>query len=351
MAKFKHGKGLSINDRRKIVIVLVSAFLVLAVGSAILVRKAYQDNLKPLSSSNIGIAITIPPGSSPSSIAELLKDKGVIKSDWAMEWYLRNHDLRDKLQAGTYLFRPTQSVPEIADEIANGRVATNLVTILPGRRLDQIRSDLIKDGFAASDVDAALQPRQYSSLPALADKPDNASLEGYLYPESFQKDANTSAKQIVKQSLQEMGQHLTPDIRAAINKQGLTIHQGIILASTVEQEVNTDSDRTKVAQVFYLRLKKDMMLGSDVTARYGAIAAGKPASDLAFDSPYNTRIHKGLPIGPISNVSESSLQAVAHPANTDWLYFVSGDDGTTYFSKTLQEHEALTKKYCKKLCN
>lgn len=351
MARFSYKKGLSMSDRRKVVTSILVIFLIMAVGSAVLVRKAYQDNLKPLSSSNAGIAITIEPGSSPSAISELLKEKGVIKSDWAFEWYVRNHNLRDKLKAGTYLFKPSQSVPEIADVIAGGKVATNLVTILPGRRLDQIRNDLIKDGFSSADVDSALNPKLYASMPALADKPDNASLEGYLYPESFEKDANTSAKQIIKQSLEEMGQHLTPEIRAAINKQGLTVHQGIILASMVEQEVGNDSDRAKVAQVFYLRLQKGMMLGSDVTARYGAIAAGKPASYIGFDSPYNTRIHKGLPSGPISNVSESSLEAVAHPADTDWLYFVSGDDGKTYFSKTLEEHQALTKKYCKKLCN
>lgn len=340
MARFTHKKGLSMSDRRKLVIVILSLFLFVAIASAVVVRKAYQDNLKPLSSSNAGIAVTIKPGSSPSSIAELLKTKGVIKSDWAMEWYLRNHNLRDKLQAGTYLFKPSQSVPEIADEIANGRVATDLVTILPGRRIDQIRSDLIKDGFSASDVDSALDPKQYAAMPALADKPDNASLEGYLYPESFQKDANTSAKQIVKQSLEEMARHLTPDLRAAINKQGLTVHQGVILASVIEQEVSSDTDRATVAQVFLKRLKEGIMLQSNATDAYSKI-----------DSSYDTYKHEGLPPGPVSNVSDSSLKAVASPADTDWLYFVSGDDGKTHFSKTLEEHEALIKKYCKKLCN
>ncbi len=91
-------------------------------------------------------------------------------------------------------------------------------------------------------------------------------------------------------------------------------------------------------------------LGSDVTAYYGARINGQPPS-TSYDSPYNTLLHKGLPPGPISNVSDSSLSAVAHPANTDWLYFVSGDNGNTYFSKTLEEHQALTAQYCHKLCS
>jgi len=96
-------------------------------------------------------------------------------------------------------------------------------------------------------------------------------------------------------------------------------------------------------------LKQGMMLGSDVTAIYGSVAAGKQP-DLSFDSPYNTLIHTGLPPTPISTVTKTSLQAATHPAGTDWLYFVAGDDGTTYFSHTLEEHQALTAKYCHKLC-
>ena len=91
------------------------------------------------------------------------------------------------------------------------------------------------------------------------------------------------------------------------------------------------------------------MLGSDVTAYYGAILAGKSPT-TTYDSPYNTLLHKDLPPTPISSISESSLNAAGHPAATDWLYFVSGDDGNTYFSTNLQDHEAYTAKYCHKLC-
>ncbi len=147
-----------------------------------------------------------------------------------------------------------------------------------------------------------------------------------------------------------MQERLNPDIRAAFTKRGLTVHQGVILASITEQEVSNASDRPVVAQVFLKRMQDGMQLGSDVTAFYGAIIAGKEPT-VFYDSPYNTRIHNGLPPGPISNVSASSLQAIANPAGTNYVYFVAGDDGKTYFSNTLAEHEALTKEHCKKLCN
>jgi UPF0755 protein len=118
----------------------------------------------------------------------------------------------------------------------------------------------------------------------------------------------------------------------------------------VEQEASNPADRAQVAQVFLSRIKQNMPLGSDVTAFYGARLAGQ-SPNVNYDSPYNTRLHPGLPPGPISNVTESSLQAVAHPAGTDWLYFVAGDDGNVHFSHTLEEHQALTQQYCHKLCS
>lgn len=339
MSKFNYKKS-NIGLRKKVILASAILLAILIAGSAFLVRKAYDSNLQPLSSSDKGIIVTIEPGSTPSQIAEDLKSKGLIKSDWALEWYVRNHNLRDKLKAGTYLFKPSQSVPDMVQQIADGKVATDLVTILPAKRLDQIKADLVKSGFTEQQVDAGLAPEQYEAHPALTDKPKGASLEGYLYPESFQKDSKTSVSKIIEQSLDEMHRNLNPDIRQAFNKQGLTVHQGIILASIVEKEVGNRQDKDKVAQVFFKRYRQGMLLQSDATNTYAE-------KDPTYDSYKNM----GLPPGPISNVTEDSLQAVGFPAQTDWLYFVSGDDGTTHFSKTLEEHEALTEKYCKKLCS
>ncbi len=337
--------------RQKIALIIFAVLVIILVAVAGLVRKAYTENLKPFNSSdNTAIIVTIDPGSTPGYIAEELENKRVIKSAQAFEWYVRSNNLRDDLKAGTYLFMPSQSVQEIVDKIVAAEVTTNLVTILPGKRLDQIREGLIEAGFSKKDVDKALDPSRYKSHPALTDLPKGASLEGYLYPESFQKVSETKASEIIEKSLNEMNRYLTPEVREGFSKQGLNVHQAIIIASIVEQEVGIEKDRPVVAQVFLKRYKEGIQLGADPTAFYGAIVDGKKPT-IGYDSPYNTRLHDGLPPGPIGNVSVSSLEAVAFPAQTGWLYFVSGDDGTTHFSKTLEEHEELTRKHCTKLCN
>ena len=324
--------------------------VVILIAGVVYAGHLYSTNLRPISASQRSQLVTIKLGSTSSQIGRQLKDAGLIKKQWAFEWYVRNNNLRDKLQAGSYYLRPSQSVQEIVNVLTQGRIATDLVTILPGQRLDQLRQSLIRSGFSTEEVDAALDPAQYKKHAALADKPSDASLEGYLYPESFQKHPDTKASIIISASLDEMQKRLTPAVRQGFANRGLTTHQGVILASIVEQEVSNVADRPQVAQVFLTRLARSMQLGSDVTAFYGAIINGKTPS-VAYDSPYNTRIHSGYPPGPISNVTQTSLEAVANPAGTDYLYFVAGDDGVTYFSRTLAEHEALTAQHCKKLCN
>lgn len=326
-------------------IVLVSG----AVAAATIALRTYNQNLQPYSSSQRAVIVTILPGSTVDEIAKKLQQEGIIRAPWAFEWYVRNNGLRDKLQAGTYSLRPSQSVKEVIEILTQGKVSTAKVTILPGKRLDQIRDSLINDGFLPESVDAALEAAQYADSPALSDKPPGASLEGYLYPETFQKTADTKPEAIIRASLDQMQKNLTPDIRAAIIKQGLTIHEGVILASIIEQEVSNPVDKPVVAQIFLRRIHENLSLGSDVTAFYGAIKANK-APSVAYDSPYNTRLHSGFPPGPISNVSATSLQAVATPAHTNYLFFVAGDDGKTYFSYSVEEHEALTGQHCKRLC-
>lgn len=340
--------------RKKLWVKVVAVFVVLvlvALSVAVfMLRREYNANLRPVGASQQSQLVTVEKGSTAHDIALDLQNKGLIRATWAFEWYLRNHGLRDKLQAGSYYLRPSMNVSDVTLVLTQGKVATDLVTILPAQRITQIRQAFINSGFKAADADAALNPELYKDHAALADKPVTASLEGYLYPDSFQKTADTKPATVVRQSLDLMQKHLTPEVRAGFVKQGLTVHQGVILASIVEQESGKASDRPIVAQVFIKRFQIGMQLGSDVTAFYGALIAGQEP-DVGYDTPYNTRIHDGLPPGPISNVSDSSLRAVAFPATTDYLFFVAGDDGITYFSHTVQEHEALTKQHCKKLCS
>lgn len=335
---------------KKYLIAGVIAFVLALVLSAAIIRKTYTDNLKPIGNSTQKIVFTVRPGSTTAEIADGLKDKGLIRSDWAFEWYARNHMLRGEVKHGTYLLSQSLSIPKIFQILSSGEVAQDLVTILPAQRLDQIRDALInKYGFSAKSVDLALKPTQYRNHPALTDKPKSASLEGYLYPESFHKTAETTPKQIISLSLDEMDARLTPELRQAFSSAGLTVHEAVILSSIVEQEVSSDYDRARVAQVLLKRYRSGINLAADPTAFYEAKAKGdKPT--VTYDSPYNTYLYPGLPPGPIGNVSESSLEAVAYPAQTDWLYFVSGDDGKTYFSKSLEKHQELTRRYCKKLC-
>lgn len=343
-----HGLGKRLRWRKP----LLTALGVLGAGllcTIVIIWYSYQNGLKPVGGSSQSISVVVDKGDTPTTIATTLKNANLIRSTWVFSYYVRLQDAAQYLQAGTYEFAPTQSVRAIVAQLTHGKVAVSLVTILPGQRLDQIRQSLIDQGFSEASVNAALEPTQYESSPLFAGKPSGNNLEGYLYPDSYQRSANTSVKTVIQQSLTEFQTHLTSDITTSFAKEGLTMYQGITIASIVEQEVTKQSDRSQAAQVFLKRLNQGISLGSDVTAYYGSIMAGY-GKDVTYDTPYNTRIHSGLPPTPISNVSDSSLRAVAHPATTDWLYFVTGDDGTTYFTKTVQEHEAKVAQYCHVLC-
>ncbi len=335
---------------RRVGWLLLSLVLILVAG-VLVARHVYYADLQPVNSSQQTQIFTITTGSSVKDIADKLEKAKLIRSAWAMELYVHSKELGTQLQAGTYAFWPNQGTVSIVNTLTKGKVTTRLVTILPGRRIDQVRADLINNGFSPTAVDAALNPAQYADLPVMAFKPaDVNTLEGLLWPDSFQRDPNTDPSVIIRESLTEMGQQLTPVVQAAFASEGLTTYQGLVLSSVIMQEVNKPSDQTQVAQVFLSRLKSNSVLGSDVTALYGSIAAGK-APSLTYDSPYNTLIHNGLPPTPISTINSSALYAATHPAATNWLYFVTGDNGTTYFATNLQDHNAQTQQYCHKLCS
>jgi UPF0755 protein len=347
MTRYQHRKRHRLPAR--VIWIIVILVIVLA-GGVVTARHIYTSDLQPVSESQTTQIFTVESGSSVKDISDNLEKAHLIRSAWALQLYVHSKELGAQMKAGTYALSPSQGTQSIVTTLTRGKVTTQLVTILPGRRIDQIRADLINGGFTPATVDKALEPSQYSDMPVLAFKPANINtLEGLLWPDSFQKDPSTDPSFIIRESLAEMGDHLTPDVQASFAGEGLTTYQGVTLASIIIQEVNKPSDQAQVAQVFLSRLKAGSTLGSDVTARYGAIVAGKTPS-LSYDSPYNTLIHNGLPPTPISTISANSLAAATHPAATAWLYFVAGDNGNTYFSTNLQDHQAQAEQYCHKLC-
>jgi UPF0755 protein len=303
-----------------------------------------------VSSSTEVVYFPIETGSSLQEIAQDLAHVHLIRSATAFETYVRGRQLYAKMQAGTYALSPSMSTPQIVDKIVKGEVSKNYVTILPGKTIKQIKKAFLQAGYTDTELDTAFDPGTYAGHPLLSSMPSGASLEGLLYPDSFQRDATTPASALIRESLDEMESHLTADIVSGFSAQGLNTYQGLTLASIVYAESGDPQSEPTVAQVFLSRLKQGMALGSDVTAFYAADLAGQ-GKTLGVDSPYNTRLHTGLPPGPIGSFTDIALKAVAHPSNTDYLYFVAGDDGTIHFSHTEQEHEAAVKKYCTKECS
>ncbi len=326
---------------------LLVLFLLLIAGLWGL-RAWYISNLKPVSVSHQTVYFNVAKGDSKHKIGESLKRAGLIRSIQVFETYVRSNEVQI-LQAGTYAFNPSMNTQQIVDALARGQVAKNLLTILPGKRLDQIKEAFKAAGYQSSDIDAAFNPGLYSGHPALASLPNGASLEGYLYPDSFQKEADTPASVIIRESLDEMQKHLTADVLSGFKDQGLSVFQAITLASIVVAETDNPDSQPTVAQVFFSRLKAGMPLQADPTAFYASALAGQPKS-LGIDSPYNTHLNKGLPPGPIGNVTKEALRAVAHPATSTYLYFVAGDDGKVHFTYTQAEHEAAVKAYCTRSC-
>lgn len=339
MKPYKLGKS---GNRRwgKVLLFVGILVIILGVAGYLGVRTVYEKNLRAVNTADTEqVAFTIASGATPGIIAEDLQSKNLIRSAKVFVQYVRTEQVAEKFIAGTYKLQRSMSVQRIVEVLTSGQVATDLFTIFPGQRIESVRQSLIADGgFTAAEVDAALNPAQYAGHPALVDKPEGASLEGYLYPDSYEKIAETRPQTIITQALDEMAEALTPDIRAGIASHGLSIYQGITLASIVEKEVgavdiqgNPNENRAKAAQVFLKRLKIGMMLQSNAT-------------DLAAEErgeEYDTYSIPGLPPGPVSNVSASALSAVAYPASTDYLYFVSGTDCVTRFSETLDQHETL----------
>lgn len=328
----------------KIVVSLLIVSIGFVTGSFIW----YQKNIQAATAKEHYQLVTVAPGSSSTVIASSLAEKELIRSQSAFLLYTRFH-AGALLQAGTYRLSGHQSVPEIVDIMAGGKVSTVDILIAPGQRVDQIIDKLVNYGYDESEITTAMERvRDHEILKGVA---ASAPLEGYIFPDTYKIAPDTSAEQLLRMAFDTFQSRINADssIATGLARQGIALKDAINIASIVQMEVPDYETQQKVAQVFIKRYKESMPLGADPTFKYAAAMTNQTALP-SIDSPYNTRRYSGLPPTPIANFNFTALQAVANPSDTDYVYFVSGDDGITRFSRTLEEHERLTAQYCIELC-
>ena len=360
--------------RRWIIILLTITVFLTAVFVTLL--KWYEMQLRPVSSDNNKVSVTIEDGSSVSTAANTLASKNLIRNRLAFEVYVRLNN-KNSIKAGTCMIAPSESVADIVNRMNNGCHDFKTITFYPGGTLEssKYKASQSSDGVDKTSVRYILRQAGYSDdeisnafkakydSPLFADRPSGSSLEGYVFGETYQFTGDATAKDVLQTVFDHMYKVVQKnDLVNKFKAQGLTLYQGLTMASIVERELGCEDKPTVerknrcyqyqrgIAQVFITRYKKNMRLGSDVTFIYAADKAGvKPKVDI--DSPYNTRKHTGLPPTPIATPGELSLKAVADPAPGDNLFFIAGDDGLIYFAKTDEEHKNNIDKYCQKLCS
>jgi UPF0755 protein len=285
--------------------------------------------------------VIIEPGAPVSRIASDLERQGVIPHALAFRLLVQVRGDAARLKAGTYELDGPLSLREIADIIVRGDVMRKLVTFPEGRNRFEMAEIAATAGLSAEEFRKAAQEGAF-----IRDlHGDATSLEGYLYPDTYDVATLESAEDLVRAMVQRFREVLA-EVRG--NRAGpselLSVHEMVTLASIVELETGAPEERSLIASVFFNRLRLGMPLQTDPTVIYALRLAGRydgniRRADLQIDSPYNTYRRRGLPPGPIGSPGREALLAVLSPVTSRALYFVSRNDGTHVFSNTLRDHE------------
>ncbi len=310
----------------------------------------------PASDDSHLVTFTVDPGESASEIATQLEQAGLIKSASNLQLIARIDGVQGMLRSGTFSLSPSMPPTKILDVLTDGQLS-GTITVLPGERAAEIADQLAARGIVNRDEFLALVDQGAFNNDFLFDRPQGASLEGYLAPGRYQFAKNTPPREVIQQMLDRFGQEYTPAMRQQTAERGYTIEQLVILASIVEREIVVPQERPIIAGVYLNRLSLGMKLQADPTVQY-AIAGQDPKpsaagywkvnltdADYNYNSPYNTYRYDGLPPGPICNPGSAAIEAVLNPTKTDYLYFVAKPDGTHAFAKTLQEQDANVARY------
>lgn len=302
--------------------------------------------------------VEIEKDSSFAGITGDLKEEGIIGSKWLfLFWgYLTRAGL--SIKPGAYTFSSESTIAEILKNLSRGESLPNerIITIPEGWNLSDIAKYFEANGIASSSALFAITgeaARIGSSIDVsdrfslLRSKPASASLEGFLFPDTYRVYRDASVDSIVEKMIANFEQKLDESLRNEIAKQKKTIFEVITMASLIEEEVRSEEDRALVSGILWKRLEHEIPLQVDATVVYirGYNHTPLTKTDLASPSPYNTYRYRGLPAGPITNPGLSALKAAIYPKTSPYLYYLSAPDGRTIFSKTLEEHNVAKAKY------
>lgn len=297
-------------------------------------------------------------GASLRRIAQDLQNQGVIYNARVFEYFVRFLGSRDgkpaALKSGEYEFKPGQDFFSVVDQMLDGKVKQYSFTIPEGYSLKQISSVLVgeKKLMTRAQFDEEISRRELlSHVRASLGVSAITTLEGFVFPDTYSYEKNSTPRQIITAMVDNFIQHLQndfgPETSSTLKKRQMGILEWVTLASLVEKETGAVAERPLIAGVFISRLHKGMLLQTDPAVIYGIpnFNGNLTSADLKRDTPYNTYTRAGLPPGPICSVGLDALRSALMPAATDYLYFVAKGDGTHYFSKTLDEHNRAVRYY------
>lgn len=346
LGSFKDSNRSQASSVKKVTVISLLALLILTISSYLWYKQSLQPAGKGESKSFI-----VAKGDSVNDIMDRLKKEGLIKSSLSLKIHAKFNGAYSKLKVGTYSISPELSGPQIVEIISGGKVSDAKLTILAGKTVQDILPELYQH-FGQDQVQQALDSLTPEFHPILASQAGlaNVNLEGYFLPETYTDlSSGVTFEQWLKRNFDLYAERIAP-LEPQLASRGLTVHQAFTLASIVQKESSKPEEQKKIAQVFESRLQQGITLGADPTFMYAAKLTGVEPSPT-INSPYNTRIVKGLPPTPIGTFEMTALEAVANPASSDYLFFVAGDDGVIYYTYTEEEHQAAIKAHCQKLCN
>jgi UPF0755 protein len=343
--------------RLSAILVALALCGLVAVGAYLLVGHALElahGTLKgldgPVSNDSTAVTFRVEPGQSAARIGEALQAQGLVRSAQVFRLLVEQEGVAGRLAAGEYELSPSMSAREVVAALAGGRVRRGLsVTVPEGWRAEEIawKLNAIAPGAGDDYLEAVYDAEGYAADLGL---PVGASLEGFLFPDTYEWRPQDGAKPLVGRMVNEFLRKFDSRRRDDALARGMSLREAVTLASIVEREAMLPEERPVIAGVYYNRLALDMPLQADPTVQYALAEPQVPApgdalwkreltaADLEVSSSYNTYRYRGLPVGPICNPGLASLDAVAQPAMTDALYFVARSDGSHVFARTLDEH-------------